>query len=56
MDDIQRAQLNAKQRQAFDSVYDRFLVDLPQDVCERMARIVAAPAIKEGEAVLDVGP
>ena len=55
MDDTQRAQLNDKQRQAFDSVYDRFLVDLPQDVCERMARIVAAPAIKEGEAVLDVG-
>jgi len=55
MDDTQRAQLNDKQRQAFDNVYDRFLVDLPQDVCERMARIVAAPAIKEGEAVLDVG-
>ncbi len=55
MDDEQRAQLNDKQRQAFDNVYDRFLVDLPQDVCERMARIVAAPAITEGEAVLDVG-
>ncbi len=55
MDDEQRAQLNDKQRQAFDSVYDRFLVDLPQDVCERMERIVAAPAITEGEAVLDVG-
>ena len=55
MDDKQRAQLNDKQRQAFDSVYDRFLVDLPQDVCERMERIVAAPAITEGEAVLDVG-
>ena len=55
MDDKQLAQFNDKQRQAFDNVYDRFLVDLPQDVCERMERIVAAPAIKEGEAVLDIG-
>ena len=32
-----------------------FLADLPQDVCERMERIVEAPAIQEGENVLDVG-
>ena len=55
MDDEQRSQLNDKQRQAFDNVYDRFLVDLPQDVAERMGRVTAAPGIKEAEAVLDVG-
>ena len=55
MNDEQIAQFNAKQRQAFDTVYDRFLVDLPQDVCARMERIVAAPDIQAGENVLDVG-
>ena len=46
MNDEQIAQFNAKQRQAFDNVYDRFLVELPQDVCDRMERIVAAPDIQ----------
>ena len=55
MNDEQIAQFNAKQRQAFDTVYDRFLVDLPQDVCARMERIVAASDIQAGENVLDVG-
>ena len=55
MNDEQIAQFNAKQRQAFDNVYDRFLVELPQDVCARMERIVAAPDIQAGENVLDVG-
>ena len=55
MNDEQIAQFNAKQGQAFDNVYDRFLVDLPQDVCARMERIVAAPDIQTGENVLDVG-
>ncbi len=51
----QIAHFNAKQGQAFDAVCDRFLVDLPQDVCARMERIVAAPDIQAGENVLDVG-
>lgn len=55
MDATQRAQFNAKQRQSFDVVYDRFLVALPDDVIERMGRIIAAPAIQAGETVLDVG-
>ena len=55
MDDAQIAQFNDKQRQAFDNVYDHFLLDLPKEVCERMERIVAAPAIQKGESVLDVG-
>ena len=55
MNDEQIAQFNAKQGQAFDTVYDRFLVDLPQDVCARMELIVAAPDIQAGENVLDVG-
>ncbi len=55
MNDEQIAQFNGKQRQAFDAVYDRFLVALPQEVCARMERIVVAPDIQAGENVLDVG-
>lgn len=55
MDAAQRAHFNDQQRRAFDAVYDRFLVPLPDDVIERMGRIIAAAAIQEGETVLDVG-
>ena len=53
--DEQITHFNDKQREAFDAVHDRFLVELPADVCERMQRIVAAAGIREGEHVLDVG-
>ncbi len=55
MDEEQRAYCNDQQRQAFDKAHQYFLVPLPADVIERMARIVAAPAIQAGETVLDVG-
>ena len=55
MDEKQIARFNEAQRQAFDGFYDRFLVTLPGDVVERMERIVAAPSIRSGETVLDVG-
>lgn len=51
----QIARFNEKQREAFDAIYDRFLVELPQDVRQRMQRIVAAAQIRAGENVLDVG-
>lgn len=53
--DEQIAHFNEKQREAFDAVHDRFLVELPADVRERMRRIVAAAGIRAGEHVLDVG-
>ena len=49
------SQFNENQREAFDNVSDRFLSDLPTDVCERMKAIVSAAEIAEGEDVLDVG-
>ena len=49
------SQFNESQREAFDNVSDRFLSDLPTDVCERMKAIVSAAEIAEGEDVLDVG-
>ena len=55
MDKEQIARYNAAQAKNFDHSYDRFLVALPTDVMERMERIVAAPAISDGETVLDVG-
>lgn len=55
MDEQLRAYINDQQRQVFDKEYQGFLVPLPADVIERMGRIVAAPAIQEGETVLDVG-
>lgn len=55
MDDKRRAAANERQRQAFDRVYPSFLVPLPQDVLERMERIIAAAAIRPDETVLDVG-
>jgi ubiquinone/menaquinone biosynthesis C-methylase UbiE len=55
MDEEQRAYFNDQQRQAFDKAHQYFLAPLPADVIERMARIVAAPAIQAGETVLDVG-
>ena len=55
MDDTQRAVFNDRQRQAFDKSYTYFLVPLPQDVIDRMGRIIAAAAIRAGETVLDVG-
>jgi demethylmenaquinone methyltransferase/2-methoxy-6-polyprenyl-1,4-benzoquinol methylase len=55
MDEAQRARLNDKQRETFDHLYDRFLAPLPQDVLERMERIVAAASIQRSETVLDVG-
>ena len=55
MDDTQRAVFNDRQRQAFDKSYTYFLVPLPQDVIDRMGRIIAAATIRAGETVLDVG-
>ncbi len=55
MDEEQIARFNAAQREAFDRSHSRFLVALPDDVVERMERIVAAPVIRPGEVVLDVG-
>ena len=55
MDDTQRAVFNDHQRQAFDKSYTYFLVPLPQDVIDRMGRIIAAATIRAGETVLDVG-
>ena len=55
MDEKQIARFNEAQREAFDRSFDRFLLALAPDVVERMARIVAAPSIAPGEAVLDVG-
>ena len=55
MDDKQRADFNDQQRQAFDKSYPYFLVPLPEDVVERMGRIIAAAALRAGETVLDVG-
>ena len=55
MDEEQIARFNAAQRDAFDRSHHLFLVALPDAVVERMERIVAAPAIRPGEVVLDVG-
>ncbi len=55
MDEKQRAYFNDRQRQAFDQSYTYFLGALPEDVIERMGRIIAAAAIQAGETVLDVG-
>ena len=55
MDEEQIARFNAAQRDAFDRSHHLFLVALPDVVVERMERIVAAPAIRPGEVVLDVG-
>lgn len=55
MDDKRRAAVNDRQRRAFDRVYPSFLVPLPQDVVERMGRIIATAAIRPDETVLDVG-
>jgi ubiquinone/menaquinone biosynthesis C-methylase UbiE len=55
MDDKQRAHYNDEQGKAFDKSYTYFLGTLPEDVIERMGRILAAAAIQEDETVLDVG-
>ena len=55
MDEEQRARYNAVQAETFDGLFDRFLVALPTDAVQRMERIVAAPSIRAGETVLDVG-
>jgi demethylmenaquinone methyltransferase/2-methoxy-6-polyprenyl-1,4-benzoquinol methylase len=55
MDDEQIACFNRAQSQRFDELHRRFLERLPADVIERMERIVAAPEIRPGETVLDVG-
>ena len=55
MDEQQITRFNEAQREAFDGYCGRFLVVLAPDVVERMDRIVAAPSIACGEAVLDVG-
>lgn len=55
MEEEEIARINEKQRQIFDELYYRFLEPLPQDVLDRMERIVAAAAIAPGETVLDVG-
>ncbi len=55
MDEEQRTYINDQQRQVFDQAHQCFLAPLPAEVIERMGRIVAAPAIQEGETVLDVG-
>lgn len=55
MNEDEIARLNEAQRQAFDQLYDRFLVPLPADVVERMERIVEAASITAREVVLDVG-
>lgn len=55
MEEKEIARINEKQRQIFDELYYRFLEPLPQDVLDRMERIVAAAAIAPGETVLDVG-
>jgi SAM-dependent methyltransferase len=55
MDEEQIARFNRLQSQRFDELHHRFLEPLPPDVIERMERIVAAPRIRPGEVVLDVG-
>ena len=55
MDDEQRGRFNAAQAENFDRCYEQFLLELPDDVVDRMKQIVAAPAIARGETVLDVG-
>ena len=55
MDESQRAHFNDRQRQAFDASYAHFLVPLPDEVVERMGRIIAAATLRAGETVLDVG-
>lgn len=55
MDKDRRNKFNEAQGKAFDESVQSFLAPLPEDVIERMARIVAAPAISKGETVLDIG-
>lgn len=51
--EIQR--LNRLQQERFDGLVDLFEPPLQEDVPERLETIVAAAAIRSGEAVLDVG-
>lgn len=55
MDEDKTVRTNDRQRQIFDKLYSRFLEPLPQDVVDRMERIVAAASISTGETILDVG-
>ena len=47
--------INRVQRERFDQSYRLFEPPLPEGVPERLAQIVAAPCIRQGESVLDVG-
>ena len=55
MDQKRIDRYNKAQADNFDDCYDRFLLELPRDVVQRMEQIVSAPAINKGETVLDVG-
>jgi ubiquinone/menaquinone biosynthesis C-methylase UbiE len=55
MDEEQIARFNRLQSRRFDELQHRFLEPLQPDVVERMEQIVAAPRIRPGEVVLDVG-
>jgi ubiquinone/menaquinone biosynthesis C-methylase UbiE len=47
--------INEVQGRYFDQVVEIFERALPEDVVERLEKIVAAPEIREGDTVLDVG-
>jgi SAM-dependent methyltransferase len=49
------ASINRLQRERFDKLVHMFEPPLPEGVPERLARIVAAANIREGDTVLDVG-
>jgi len=54
-DEKEIERINRLQRDRFDELVDLFDPPLPKGVPERLARIVAAARIEEGETVLDVG-
>jgi len=47
--------INRIQQKRFDQCYQLFEPPLPKGVPERLAQIVAAPCIRNGDTVLDVG-
>lgn len=55
VDEEERRRINARQRQIFNAVVDRFDLPQPPEVMARLAQIVEAAGISPAEVVLDVG-